>query len=157
MVFPAFTPLCDQHSEKRRRCQTFLPARTSLPTPKPCKKRVKCSDCISPARARLCVHGTQNHAQNPAQNRECNTDSEAVQRPFADRFGAHRRRLLEAQEQDQTDQRELKRQNVQPGRRFILLLVHRCLHCTAAVWTHDRLVYQLFSALIAVFHLVFLR
>ena len=27
--------LCDQHSEKRRRCQTFLSARTSLPTPRP--------------------------------------------------------------------------------------------------------------------------
>jgi hypothetical protein len=31
MVFPAFTPLYNQHSEKSRRCQTFLPARTSLP------------------------------------------------------------------------------------------------------------------------------
>ena len=49
MVSPTLILLCDQHSEKRRRCQTFLPARTSLPTPKPCKKRVKCSDCISPA------------------------------------------------------------------------------------------------------------
>lgn len=118
--------------------------------------RVKCSDCISPARARLCVHGTQK-AQDHAQDRERNADDKANQRPFADRFSAHRRRILEAQVQDQTDQREQKRQNVQPGRRFILLLVHRCLHCTAAVWTHDRLVYQLFSALIAVFHLVFLR
>lgn len=75
--------------------------------------RVKCSDCISPARARLCVHGTQNPAQNPDQNRERNTDNEAVQRPLADRFGTHRRRLLEAQEQDQADHREQKRQNVQ--------------------------------------------
>ena len=71
--------------------------------------RVKCSYCISPARARLCVHGTQNPAQNPDQNRERNTDNEAVQRPLADRFGTHRRRLLEAQEQDQADHREQKR------------------------------------------------
>ena len=104
--------------------------------------RVKCSDCISPARARLCVHGTQNPAQNPDQNRERNTDNEAVQRPLADRFGTHRRRLLEAQEQDQADHREQKRQNVQDRRRFILLLVYRRLH---------------FAALTSVFHLVFLR
>ena len=36
--------------------------------------RVKCSDCISPARAHICVHGTQNPDQNPDQNRERNTD-----------------------------------------------------------------------------------
>ena len=123
--------------------------------------RVKCSDCISPARARLCVHGTQNPAQNPDQNpdqnRERNTDNEAVQRPLADRFGTHRRRLLEAQEQDQADHREQKRQNVQDRRRFILLLVYRRLHRAAAVRAHDRLVHQLFAALTAVFHLVFLR
>lgn len=73
--------------------------------PHTCKTRVKCSDCISPARARLCVHGTQK-AQDPAQDRERNADDKANQRPFADRFGAHRRRLLEAQEQDQADQRD---------------------------------------------------
>ena len=119
--------------------------------------RVKCSDCISPARARLCVHGTQNPAQNPDQNRERNTDNEAVQRPLADRFGTHRRRLLEAQEQDQADHREQKRQYVQARRRFILLLAYRRLHRAAAVRSHDRLVHQLFAALTAVFHLVFLR
>ena len=119
--------------------------------------RVKCSDCISPARARLCVHGTQNHAQNPDHNRERNTDNEAIQRPFADRFGAHRRRILEAQEQDQADHREQKRQNVQTCRRFILLLAYRRLHRAAAVRAHDCLVHQLFAALTAVFHLISLR
>lgn len=103
------------------------------------------------------LHFTREHMgiylQRSADRRDHQTDNKSDQRPLFERLGAHRHRLFEAQVQDQTDQREQKRQDIQPRRRHIFLLIDRLLHSAAAVRAHDRLIDQLTSALLTILHL----